>query len=91
MSLGETEIARIDALLEAIGAEASPEILGAALGRLVPDLACSHCDASDVLEDPFRETAGADIHLLDAQGHCVMVTDDPAEATALLIARKDRA
>lgn len=88
MSLAEAEIARIDALLAAIGAEAEPEVLDEALRRLLPGLACRHCDASDVLESPFRQAGNADLHLLDASSHCIRVTQDPAEATALLIARK---
>ena len=88
MSLGETELARIDALLEAIGPTADSAMLDHALKRLLPDLQCSHCDASDVLEDPFRSAAMADLHLLDTRNHCVTVTTDPAAANGVLIARK---
>ena len=85
MSLSETEISRIDALLAAIGNEVEPAVLEHALRQLVPDLPCRQCDASDVLEEPFRSAAQADIHLLDTRDHCVRVTGDPAEASALLI------
>ncbi|TIX51621.1 hypothetical protein [Alteraurantiacibacter aquimixticola] len=88
MSLGETEIARVDALLAAIDAEAEPVVLEQALRQLLPDLSCSHCDASDVLEDPFRETGSVALHLLDTAGHCFRVTEAPEEATGILIARK---
>ena len=88
MSLDATEMARIDALLQAIGAAANPEMLGQALRQLLPGLSCSLCDASDVIEEPFRETGMAQLHLLDTAGHCFKVTDTPEEATGLLIARK---
>jgi len=88
MAIDPLEIARLDALLEAVGAEAEWTMLDAALARLLPGIARRHCDASDVLEDPFRSHASADFHLLDTSGHCIRVTAEPQEATALLIAAK---
>ena len=87
MPLGPIEIARIDAAIAALGAVDSA-VLGQALGHLLPDIAMRQCDASDVLEEPFRIAAGADLHLLDTSAHCIRVTDDPAVATALLVAHK---
>lgn len=86
MSLTEAEIARIDALLEALGNQVEAGSLDIALRRLVPEIPLRHCDAADVLEEPFRQAGGVDLHLLDARSHCVAVTSEPDEATALLIA-----
>lgn len=88
MTLDADAIARIDALLSALAqaGAADPALLDAGLARLLPDVARRHCDASDVLEDPFRTAAGADLHLLDTRGHCIRVTADPGEAGGLLLA-----
>lgn len=88
MALADYDIARIDALLQAVDAGVDISALDAALARLVPDLARRHCDAGDVLEEPFRGHPAFDLHLLDTSGHCIRVVSDPAEATALLVARK---
>lgn len=86
MALAPEELARIDALIAALGEETEAQGFEQALRRLVPNLTCRHCDASDVLEEPFRQAGGLDLHLLDASSHCIRVTDNPEEATALLIA-----
>ncbi|MDE8652224.1 hypothetical protein [Novosphingobium album (ex Liu et al. 2023)] len=88
MGLSERDIGRIDALLAALGKEIGGPAAACALGRLVPHLPNRQCDAADVLETPFREAGGFDLHLLDTSGHCIRVTGEPAEATALLIATK---
>lgn len=88
MPLQPVEIERIDALLAQLARDVPPEWLDQALRRLVPGLVCRHCDASDVLEEPFRALAEMDLHLLDTAGHCIRVTDDPAQATAVLIAAR---
>ena len=86
MAIETTGIARLDALLAALDGDLLPEALDLALRRLLPGIEVRHCDASDVLEEPFRETGHVDLHLLDASSHCIRVTEDPAEATAILIA-----
>lgn len=88
MAIADTGIARIDALLSALGSDVAPETLEEALRHLLPGVECRRCDARDVLEEPFREAGRADVHLLDTSNHCIRVTDEPAEATALLIAEK---
>lgn len=86
MALSELEMARIDALLGALGDAAQPQTLALALQRLVPGVALRQCDAGDVLEDPYLSTGACDVHLLDTSSHCIRVTGDPAEATGLLLA-----
>lgn len=86
MALSENDLARIDALVQALGDAARPEALGIALQRLVPGVALRQCDASDVLEEPYRSAGGCDLHLLDVSSHCIRVTGDPAEASGLLVA-----
>lgn len=88
MPLDPAEIARIDALLGAIDTDPGADWLGSALRRLIPGLHCRQCDAADVLEDPFRTSGMVDLHLLDTSGHCIRVTDVPAEATGILLARR---
>jgi hypothetical protein len=60
----------------------------AALRAALPGLVVLRCDASDVLEDPFRSYAAIDLHLVDTRNHCTVMTGDPAAATGLLIAAR---
>jgi hypothetical protein len=88
MALSQAQLARLDALLAALGEGADAGALDAGIAGLLPGVGRRHCEASDVLEEPYRSLPSADIHLLDAAGHCIRVTADPVEATALLIAQK---
>lgn len=88
MALEAEDIARIDALSRALQDSVEPVSVAYALQRLLPDLTLRHCDASDVLEEPFRAVGGCDLHLLDTSGHCIRVIEDPAEATGILLAAK---
>lgn len=89
MSLTPEHVARIDAVLASLATEHGSLELTEAMSRLLPGVGLRRCDASDVLEEPFRRVACADLHLLDGSGHCILVTPDPADATALLIAARD--
>jgi hypothetical protein len=60
----------------------------AALRAALPDLVVLRCDASDVLEDPYRSYPAFDLHLVDTRNHCTVMTVDPSAATGLLIAAK---
>ena len=86
MSLVPEEIARVDALLAALDPDTGVSVLDAALRRLLPGIACRHCDAGDVLEEPFRNFGDIDLHLLDTSGHCIRVVDEPNQADAFLLA-----
>lgn len=56
------------------------------LRRETRDVVIMHCDASDVLEEPYRCCATFDIHLIDCSSHCPTVTGDPHKAGGLLLA-----
>ncbi|HZU64787.1 MAG TPA: hypothetical protein VFF98_13975 [Novosphingobium sp.] len=90
MALDMQDIARIDALMAALGAGAGAgsgaDHLREGLARLLPGLGQRSCDVDDVLEEPFRQLGAIGLHLLDTSGHCIRLTTDPAEATALLLA-----
>lgn len=82
------EIARLDALVSALEGQGA-DAMAYGIGRLFPHLVTRRCDASDVLEEPYRSAAACDLHLLDASTHCIRVTEDPVEANAILIASKE--
>jgi hypothetical protein len=86
MALAEHELAEIDNVLTApnAGSEAFGE-----LRRRFPHLSLTRCDASDVTETPFRSYATFDLHLLDSRDHCALVTDDPARATGVILAKRE--
>jgi hypothetical protein len=81
MAISDVELVEIERLL---GAEAPPALSD--LRGKFSHLSWTRCDASDVIESPFRSFAHCDLHLLDGADHCVGVTDDPAQATGLIVA-----
>ena len=83
MPVSVEEIAEIDKMLSADGAVSLADLKGK-----FPHLAWTRCDASDVVETPFRSYAQYDIHLLDAADHCVQVTEDPARASGFVLAKR---
>lgn len=86
MALSADELTEIDKVLSApdAGARAFAE-----LRRRFPHLTWTRCDASDVIEAPFRTYSGFDIHLLDGADHCVQITADPTRATGMVLARRN--
>ncbi|MDO9708904.1 DUF6129 family protein [Paracraurococcus lichenis] len=85
MSISETDLAAIEALLAPPGAAPGA---AAALRQRLPHLSLTRCDASDMAEAPFRVFPDYDLHLVSAADHCVQVTTDPAAATGLVLARR---
>lgn len=87
MTLIAEELAAIAQVL----GNTSPEMLTpviAELRRRIPGLLCLRCDASDVLEDPYRSFADFDLHLVNTTNHCTEMTSDPLSATGILVAAK---
>lgn len=85
MALAENELNEIEQVLNAPDAGSTAF---AALRQRFPKLTLTRCDASDVTEEPFRSYPAFDLHLLDASEHCAGVTDDPAQATGLILAKR---
>ncbi|WP_043606395.1 hypothetical protein [Novosphingobium sp. Rr 2-17] len=84
MTLTEQTLATVDAVLRA--SEGSAGQVRSLLLAQCPGLSVMQCDASDVLEEPFRSYAAIDLHLVDARGHCVQMTADLNAATGILLA-----
>jgi hypothetical protein len=85
MPIQSEELQEIEALLT--GAEADSAVL-AALRLKFPHLKWSRCDASDVLEEPYRSFTAYDLHLMDASNHCPVVVADPAAASGAILATR---
>jgi hypothetical protein len=83
MGVTTEELVQIETLLSASGPLDFVE-----LRKKFPHLTWTKCDASDVIEEPFRSFKGYDVHLLNAKDHCVQVTTEPGEATGFAIAYK---
>lgn len=81
MAVSTEELAEIDRILSG----ESPAVLGDLRARF-PHLSWTKCDASDVIEAPYRSYRQCDVHLLDAADHCVQVTSEPSRATGLILA-----
>ncbi|MBP2226785.1 hypothetical protein J2847_000052 [Azospirillum agricola] len=55
-----------------------------------PDLkTVTGAHAAVMAEDPFREGSGFDLHLVDGNNHCWLITDKPELATGVVIAQRD--
>lgn len=85
MSQVAVELAEIEQVLAS--SDAAPQAYGE-LRRRFPHLACIRCEASDVTETPYRSFAAFDLHLLDSTDHCAAITDDPARATGIVLAKR---
>ncbi|MBB6254463.1 hypothetical protein [Nitrospirillum iridis] len=85
MVVSTEDLGLIDGLLARPVAD---EGVFADLRVLLPHLSWTRCDASDVVEAPFRSYPSFDLHLLDGRDHCVHLTPDPACATGVVLARR---
>ena len=85
MAIKAEELLEIETLVAQAPADASPY---AALRQKFPHLAWSRCDASDVLEEPFRSFSAYDLHLLDVTNHCPTVVTDPEAAMGFILAAR---
>ncbi|AWL98735.1 hypothetical protein [Bradyrhizobium amphicarpaeae] len=86
MALAAVELAEIEQLLATSDAATQACL---ELRRKFPHLAWIRCDASDVTEAPFRSFGAFDLHLLDSADHCAQITDDPARATGIVLAKRE--
>ena len=82
MALAAIELAEIEQVLAS-----SPQAF-LELRQKFPHLAWIRCDASDVTETPYRSFGAFDLHLLDSADHCAAITDDPARATGIVLAKR---
>ncbi len=83
MGLSAEELAGIDALLGAPDADAQAP---ARIRQRFPRLSITRCDPSDLgAETPFREYQRFDLYLVDGGGHCWRLTENPDEATGLVV------
>ena len=80
-----------DVLTEIEQALSAPDVDAAAVAALrgrFPHLSWTRCDASDVVETPFRSLARFALHPVDTADHCVQITTDPERATGIIVARR---
>lgn len=85
MAIGAEDLAAIEAVLAE--APAGSAVM-AELRQKFPHLKWSRCEDSDVLEEPFKQFPGFDLHLMDATNHCPVVVADPAAANGAIIATR---
>jgi hypothetical protein len=88
MALAAEDLTEIEKVLGAVETDANPV---AELRQRFPQLSWIRCDASDMVEPPYRAGARFDIHLLDRSDHCVQVTADLARATGIILADRGAA
>ena len=85
MALAAMELSEIEQALAS--SDAAPQAY-IELRQKFPHLTWVRCDASDVTETPYRSFGLFDLHLLDSADHCAAITDDPARATGIVLAKR---
>jgi len=85
MALSVEELTEVEQVLLALAADAP--VIAEMRGRY-PKLSWTRCDASDVVEAPYKSTTVYDIHLLNSSDHCSQITSDPAQATGIILAKR---
>jgi len=86
MAVSNEELAEIEKILSS-----DPSVVLAEMRARFPHLSWTRCDASDVIEEPYRSYDRYDMHLLDGEDHCVQVTSEPSRATGVIIAYREAA
>jgi len=81
MAVSEEELTEIDRILTSGASTAMLE-----LRSKFPHLTWTRCDASDVIETPYKTYPNCDVHLLDGGDHCVQITTEPSRATGVVLA-----
>jgi hypothetical protein len=88
MSLNAAELLTIETLF------ATPDVAAGVrnVRRQFPHLSVTRCDPSDLDADtPFRHWPHLSLYLVDGSAHCWRLTDDPAQATGLVVVAMPRA
>lgn len=85
MALSADELTQIDQMLSAPDADGQ---MFAQLRQRFPHLSLTRCDASDVVEEPYRTYSQFNLHLVDTADHCAHITGDPEVATGLILAKR---
>jgi hypothetical protein len=82
MALSAAQIDRLCAVIAEAGPDAA-SVLRAAL----PPGTLTTCDARDVdTHEPAARLPGWELHLVDASNHCWALTDNPQQATGIVLA-----
>jgi hypothetical protein len=78
---------RLDQITEVVRrAGLSAETLGA-LRETFTDIHFTHCSDDDIgVGRPVRSAEGFKLYLVDGRDHCLVLTDDPANATGVVLA-----
>lgn len=56
------------------------------LKECYPELSFVSMSDADIPESPFRSLTDYNLYLLDGREHCVQLTNDPANATGVVVA-----
>jgi hypothetical protein len=87
MTMNAADLACLE---DVFSTEAPPDWL-ARLRRELPGRSITVCDAADMTEGrPYRAYPEFEVYLVDGSGHCWQLTQDPAVATALVVAQRRR-
>ncbi|EGV19810.1 DUF6129 family protein [Thiocapsa marina] len=81
---------RLDQIAEVVRrAGLSTETIGA-LREAFTDVHFTHCSDDDIsVGKPVRSAEGFKLYLVDGREHCLVLTDDPANATGIVLAEVD--
>ncbi|CRI63956.1 conserved hypothetical protein [Thiocapsa sp. KS1] len=82
---------RLDQITEVVRrAGLNAETVGA-LREAFGDIHFTHCSDDDIgVGQPVRTSDGFNLYLVDGREHCLVLTNDPANATGVVLAEVDQ-
>jgi len=86
MSFSAAELSDLESMLALSDGAAQ---MAADFRRRFPGRTLTRCDVLDMgTEAPYRQFAACNLYLVDGREHCWHITDDPATATGIVVARR---
>jgi len=84
MSISEVQLSSIETSLTALLASGTSPL--SELRSQFPQLTFVRCAPDDMEGDPYRRGDGYQLHLIERQGVCISVTDNPEQADGVVVA-----
>lgn len=84
MAISEVQLSSIETSLTALLANGTSPLAG--LRSQFPQFTFVRCASGDMDGQPYRRGEGYQLHLLERQGVCISVTDNPEQADGVVVA-----
>ena len=86
MPITDAQLQEIDLVLSTAAPDSATL---ATLRQLGGGLTATRCDTADLADEtPFRTYARCAVYLLDGRDHCMRITNNPIDATGIVVVAK---